>query len=421
MNLSHRASALLDKDGVEHGASADPMSHRIIEKRRRDRMNNCLADLSRLIPAEYLKKGRGRIEKTEIIEMAIRHMKHLQAHACRHAGVPVRGMHFMVGGGRLLPGDPLCVQLINHLQRHRERILKVSASPALSCECRTRQTSGPTWRRGSPLPVFRDSLFRSTRWARRRPGSTSRAPHLGDERPARRQLVWSGAAGPLAEAAAARGGSGGGGLGSSGLGSASAVRLGLRGRRRAHLQATLGARTRDRRGRGRRRPAALAGPAAPRAPGLALAARHDDCYEEGAPAPAPPPAPRPRPPRPRQQLRDMLTKTPRSLWLRWQAAEGWRRARPQPGAARPSSQNGSAPPLPTLVTSPPASPGPAPTAPPGRALTSSRKNQDSASPRSTTTPARAGPGGGVRLAPRAPKAARYASDEDGPGAAAQPC
>lgn len=53
------------------------MSHRIIEKRRRDRMNNCLADLSRLIPAEYLKKGRGRIEKTEIIEMAIKHMKYL--------------------------------------------------------------------------------------------------------------------------------------------------------------------------------------------------------------------------------------------------------------------------------------------------------------------------------------------------------
>merc|ERR1719369_1191182 len=42
----------------------DPLSHRIIEKRRRDRMNNCLADLSRLIPTYYTKKGRGRIEKT---------------------------------------------------------------------------------------------------------------------------------------------------------------------------------------------------------------------------------------------------------------------------------------------------------------------------------------------------------------------
>eukprot|EP00096_Caligus_rogercresseyi_P007063 TRINITY_DN2438_c1_g1_i1.p1 TRINITY_DN2438_c1_g1~~TRINITY_DN2438_c1_g1_i1.p1 ORF type:complete len:522 (+),score=154.02 TRINITY_DN2438_c1_g1_i1:16-1581(+) len=58
----------------------DPMSHRIIEKRRRDRMNNCLADLSRLIPSSYSKKERGRIEKTEIIEMAIRHLKNLQAH-----------------------------------------------------------------------------------------------------------------------------------------------------------------------------------------------------------------------------------------------------------------------------------------------------------------------------------------------------
>ncbi len=49
-------------------------------------MNNCLADLSRLIPAEYLKKGRGRIEKTEIIEMAIKHMKYLQTVTCNKMG-----------------------------------------------------------------------------------------------------------------------------------------------------------------------------------------------------------------------------------------------------------------------------------------------------------------------------------------------
>ena len=45
-------------------------------------MNNCLADLSRLIPSSYLRKGRGRIEKTEIIEMAIKHIRHLQSHPC---------------------------------------------------------------------------------------------------------------------------------------------------------------------------------------------------------------------------------------------------------------------------------------------------------------------------------------------------
>lgn len=67
-------------------SARDPQSHRIIEKRRRDRMNNCLADLSRLLPSAYMKKGRGRIEKTEIIEMTIKHMKHLQVHACKEMG-----------------------------------------------------------------------------------------------------------------------------------------------------------------------------------------------------------------------------------------------------------------------------------------------------------------------------------------------
>ncbi|KAK3103320.1 hypothetical protein FSP39_018468 [Pinctada imbricata] len=64
----------------------DPMSHRIIEKRRRDRMNNCLAELSRLIPSNYLKQGQGRIEKTEIIEMASKHIRHLQNLTNFHGG-----------------------------------------------------------------------------------------------------------------------------------------------------------------------------------------------------------------------------------------------------------------------------------------------------------------------------------------------
>lgn len=136
----------------------DPMSHRIIEKRRRDRMNNCLADLSRLIPAEYLKKGRGRVEKTEIIEMAIRHMKHLQGlrqdtkhPAVTHAEDSVDSvshstaastaaehyrlgfqeclsetMHFLVEVEGFFARDSLCVQLISHLQQHCDKILATS-------------------------------------------------------------------------------------------------------------------------------------------------------------------------------------------------------------------------------------------------------------------------------------------------------
>jgi len=118
-------------------------------------MNNCLADLSSLIPSNYLKKqGRGRIEKTEIIEMAIKHLKQLQAHHCKAAnGCPgmtdakqstdatteanleqqyclgyqeclSETMHFLVEVQVCYPGDNLCVQIMNHLQKHRERILK---------------------------------------------------------------------------------------------------------------------------------------------------------------------------------------------------------------------------------------------------------------------------------------------------------
>uniref|UniRef100_A0A1B6LV34 BHLH domain-containing protein n=1 Tax=Graphocephala atropunctata TaxID=36148 RepID=A0A1B6LV34_9HEMI len=166
-------------------AKEDPMSHRIIEKRRRDRMNNCLADLSRLIPTDYMKKGRGRIEKTEIIEMAIKHMKHLQDHhsSCHlgsyepdhhqsieseesysppesntskissavlpthenmsllevNGGAPQiveehyglgyheclsEAMHFLVECEGHVSTSPMCVKLISHLQRHYDKFLK---------------------------------------------------------------------------------------------------------------------------------------------------------------------------------------------------------------------------------------------------------------------------------------------------------
>ncbi|GAB6029417.1 hypothetical protein CHUAL_005176 [Chamberlinius hualienensis] len=127
--------------------SRDPMSHRIIEKRRRDRMNSCLADLSRLIPATYLKKGRGRIEKTEIIELAIKHLKQLQSMIYNRKIDPTVELEgsqkefaskeqfylgyqeclhettcYLVESEGLLLGDPLCSRLLSHLQKHGESI-----------------------------------------------------------------------------------------------------------------------------------------------------------------------------------------------------------------------------------------------------------------------------------------------------------
>lgn len=150
-------SAYLKKGKVSR---QDPMSHRIIEKRRRDRMNNCLADLSRLIPPEYLKKGRGRVEKTEIIEMSIRHLKFLQDRANaadRHlsedhfrAGYQdavSEVLRFLVEVHGYEPGDGLCVQLAAHMQRHCEALAKgepVSREKPLSHPGSSSETASST-------------------------------------------------------------------------------------------------------------------------------------------------------------------------------------------------------------------------------------------------------------------------------------
>ncbi|CAG5122338.1 unnamed protein product, partial [Candidula unifasciata] len=135
-----------------HKLPRDPMSHRIIEKRRRDRMNNCLADLSRLIPSSYHKQGQGRIEKTEIIEMAIKHIKILQQrlhdidrickedkattqpssnehHCCatkfymgfKEAQDEV--MRFLVEVESVNAMDPFCKKIMNHLENASKKFI----------------------------------------------------------------------------------------------------------------------------------------------------------------------------------------------------------------------------------------------------------------------------------------------------------
>jgi len=164
-------------------AGEDPLSHKIIEKRRRDRMNSCLADLSHLIPSNYLKKGRGRIEKTEIVEMAIKHIKHLQEllppTSGSGAGSSGKGsngstggeagaesttaedgssgsksgsnwqcpqeaesfkngfsecmaesIHFLVEKEHIPPENPLCSRLVNHLKKHLDQKPGLAAAGA---------------------------------------------------------------------------------------------------------------------------------------------------------------------------------------------------------------------------------------------------------------------------------------------------
>ncbi|XP_054711812.1 hairy/enhancer-of-split related with YRPW motif protein-like [Uloborus diversus] len=51
----------------------------IIEKRRRDRINSSLSELRRLVPAAFEKQGSAKLEKAEILQLTVDHLKMLHA------------------------------------------------------------------------------------------------------------------------------------------------------------------------------------------------------------------------------------------------------------------------------------------------------------------------------------------------------
>ncbi|XP_035780600.1 transcription factor cwo-like isoform X1 [Anopheles albimanus] len=143
----------------------DPLSHRIIEKRRRDRMNSCLADLSRLIPQQYMRKGRGRVEKTEIIEMAIRHLKNLQNQECGRESSCAE--QYRLGYNDCLTeaakfmlrerGEELVFRMVSHLKEHCNDIMK---SELLKSRCGSEMANGgsPIYLAGGPIGHLRDMM-----------------------------------------------------------------------------------------------------------------------------------------------------------------------------------------------------------------------------------------------------------------------
>ena len=50
----------------------------MIEKRRRDRINTSLNELKRLVPTALEKSGSAKLEKAEILQMTVDHLKLLQ-------------------------------------------------------------------------------------------------------------------------------------------------------------------------------------------------------------------------------------------------------------------------------------------------------------------------------------------------------
>lgn len=51
----------------------------VIEKKRRDRINSSLSELKRLVPTAYEKQGSSKLEKAEILQLTVDHLKTLHA------------------------------------------------------------------------------------------------------------------------------------------------------------------------------------------------------------------------------------------------------------------------------------------------------------------------------------------------------
>lgn len=51
----------------------------VIEKKRRDRINSSLTELKRLVPSAYEKQGSAKLEKAEILQLTVEHLKNLQS------------------------------------------------------------------------------------------------------------------------------------------------------------------------------------------------------------------------------------------------------------------------------------------------------------------------------------------------------
>ncbi|XP_060099586.1 hairy/enhancer-of-split related with YRPW motif protein 1 [Heteronotia binoei] len=116
----------------------------IIEKRRRDRINNSLSELRRLVPSAFEKQGSAKLEKAEILQMTVDHLKMLHtaggkgyfdAHALamdyrslgfRECLAEVARYLSIIEG--LDSSDPLRVRLVSHLNNYASQREAASSS-----------------------------------------------------------------------------------------------------------------------------------------------------------------------------------------------------------------------------------------------------------------------------------------------------
>ncbi|XP_078396387.1 hairy/enhancer-of-split related with YRPW motif protein 1 [Cetorhinus maximus] len=117
----------------------------IIEKRRRDRINNSLSELRRLVPSAYEKQGSAKLEKAEILQMTVDHLKMLHAAGGKgYFDAQALAMDYRSLGFReclaevarylsiiegLENSDPLRVRLVSHLNNYASQREVASTAP----------------------------------------------------------------------------------------------------------------------------------------------------------------------------------------------------------------------------------------------------------------------------------------------------
>lgn len=115
-------------------ASARKKRRGLIEKRRRDRINSCLVELRRLVPAAVEKQGSAKLEKAEILQLTVEYLKTLKqvkdfggvlpvssAAECRAAGFHrcmaevTRYLNASETTDSQAAGSPIKAQLLQHI------------------------------------------------------------------------------------------------------------------------------------------------------------------------------------------------------------------------------------------------------------------------------------------------------------------
>ena len=114
----------------------------MIEKRRRDRINTSLCELKKLVPQALEKSGSAKLEKAEILQMTVDHLKLNVNHQYDHQSRVARDYHsvgfqecatevsrYLVSVEGMDIQDPIRLRLMSHLQMFIAQRSNVTASP----------------------------------------------------------------------------------------------------------------------------------------------------------------------------------------------------------------------------------------------------------------------------------------------------